>query len=139
MTEHKFTDEEIKKALECCSNADCLNCPRWTEEWYSGMCADFLPSVFDHLMAEKSELSRKLTNAYLMNDKLMKNIEDLIYERDCAKAEAIKEFAERLKREINKSLDQYWNEGFGGCYLAEDVYFDIDNLVKEMVGENDEK
>lgn len=55
MAEHKFTDEEIIKALECCANADCVNCPRWSEEWYSGMCADFLPSVLALFKRQKAK------------------------------------------------------------------------------------
>lgn len=58
MTEHKFTDEEVIKALECCANADCLNCPRWSEDWSSGMCADFLPSVLAIINHQKAEIER---------------------------------------------------------------------------------
>lgn len=60
MAEHKFTDEEIIKSLECCANADCVNCPRWSEEWYSGMCADFLPSVLDLFKRQKAEVAREI-------------------------------------------------------------------------------
>lgn len=44
-----------------------------------------------------------------------------------AKAEAIKEFAERLKKE------KFTHTNFGELVYVED----IDNLVKEMVGDND--
>ena len=60
MAEHKYTDEETIKSLECCANADCVNCPRWSEEWYSGMCADFLPSVLDLLKRQKAEVAREI-------------------------------------------------------------------------------
>jgi hypothetical protein len=30
MTDHKFTDEEIEKALECCSSYDCDGCPLYS-------------------------------------------------------------------------------------------------------------
>ena len=56
MTEHKFTDEEVIKALECCAHADCMNCPRWSEEWTSGMCADFLPTVLDLINRQRAEI-----------------------------------------------------------------------------------
>lgn len=58
MSERKYTDEQIVKALECCINADCLNCPRWSEEWYSGMCNDFLKSVLDLINRQKAEIER---------------------------------------------------------------------------------
>lgn len=57
MTKRKFTDEQIIKALECCvGGSDCENCPRWSEQWTTGTCADFLPSVLDlvkRLLADK--------------------------------------------------------------------------------------
>ena len=62
MIERKFTDEEVIKSLECCANADCLNCPQWSEEWTSAMCSDFLSTVLDlvkRLRAENAELKRK--------------------------------------------------------------------------------
>ena len=68
MTEHKFTNEEVIKALECCANADCLNCPRWTEDWSSGMCADFLPSVLDLINRQKAEIERLREFEYMYND-----------------------------------------------------------------------
>lgn len=62
--------------------------------------------------------------------------------KDCAdsmynvtRIEAIKEFAERLKETITNEIDTYYNSNGGGYYLAEDTIEDIDNLVKEMVGE----
>ena len=37
-----------------------MNCPRWSEEWYSGMCADFLPSVLDLFKRQKAEVAREI-------------------------------------------------------------------------------
>lgn len=56
MTDRKFTDEEIVKALEHCKDDDCENCPRWSGEWYSGQCADFLPSLLDIINRQKAEI-----------------------------------------------------------------------------------
>lgn len=81
MTEHKYTDEEVIKALECCKDADCLNCPRWSAEWYSGMCNDFLNNVLNLINRQKAEI------AFWMDAAAN------------AKKEAIKEFAEKLKKE----------------------------------------
>lgn len=57
MMERKFTDEEVIKALECCANADCLNCPQWSEEWTSAMCSDFLPTVLDLVKRQRVEIA----------------------------------------------------------------------------------
>lgn len=58
MTDHKYTDEEVIKALECCvGGGDCENCPRWSEQWTTGTCADFLPSVLDLIKRQQSTLN----------------------------------------------------------------------------------
>ena len=87
-----MTDNDIIKALECCANADCINCPKWSAEWYSGMCADFLPMVFDLINRQKAEIEMLEEH----NNILIDRVDNLVYECDCAKQEAIKEFAERL-------------------------------------------
>lgn len=82
MTEHELTDEEVIEALECCANADCLNCPRWTEEWSSGMCADFLPSVLDLVNRQREELDDLREIVYTDRSEAIKKIQ----------SDAIKEF-----------------------------------------------
>jgi chromosome segregation ATPase len=67
MTEHKFTDDEIIKALECCSRNvpllnSCEDCP-----FYGKRCAAFLPQVALDLIkrykAENERLERDLKKA----------------------------------------------------------------------------
>lgn len=79
MVEHKFTDEEIIKALECCANADCLNCPRWSEEWVSGMCNDFLPTVLDLINRQKAKIKSLTKILY----ELKMETEMVYKQRDC--------------------------------------------------------
>lgn len=95
MSERKYTDEEIVKALACCINADCLNCPQWSEEWYSGMCNDFLKSVLDLIKRQKAEIER-LREDVLEVTAILGEIE---LRNAQIKAEAIKEFAVRVKEE----------------------------------------
>jgi hypothetical protein len=52
-----------------------------------------------------------------------------------AKAEAIKEFVERLTNTICEKLDQSSDNPDGNNYHITDVYTDIDNLVKETIKE----
>lgn len=61
---------------------------------------------------------------------------EILKQLKTAKSEAIKEFAERLKETITNEIDTYYNSNGGGYYLAEDTIEDIDNLVKQMAGEN---
>lgn len=53
MTEHKYTDEEVIKALECCnSHGKCEQCP------YFGKCKDLEPDVLDLINRQKAEIER---------------------------------------------------------------------------------
>lgn len=55
-----------------------------------------------------------------------------------AKAEAYKEFAEKIKKSIKENVDEAWHRDDGnGIYDAEYVLDDVDNLLKEMVGEKE--
>lgn len=53
------------------------------------------------------------------------------------KAEAYKEFAERIKLSIKANVVETLCNDVRGVYKAEDVLDDIDNLLKEMVGEEE--
>lgn len=117
--ERKFTDDEIVKALGCCSDTGCEECPINNK---SIMCATrLMEHALDLINRQKAEIE-SLKEAYAL------------YEETTglkwARAEAIKEFAKRLKAKLH--LDRV----VMGCNCAfvEDVQ--IDNLVKEMTGEN---
>lgn len=119
MSERKYTDEEVVKAIECCINADCLNCPQWSEDWYSGMCSDFLKSVLDLINRKNAEIAAlttavdnstkeflKLHDEYQDQKAEIEDLREIVFtDRTEAiknlKAEAIKEFAERLHKGID--------------------------------------
>ena len=149
--ERKFTDNEIVKALECCREKDCCDCPM--SEYPQTICEwdafDIAIDLINRQKAENSNLTSDLNS--LQNDltsakaeierlngiraKLSKENDALKEEKDnliktykeCM-TEAIKEFAERLEHELKRNKD----DGFGYVvYLC-----DIRNLAKEMTGEN---
>jgi hypothetical protein len=62
----------------------------------------------------------------------MRSFREICKQLKTAKAEAVKEFAERLKEEID--CDVHTSEGF--YFMVQDA---IDNLVKETVGDADDK
>lgn len=124
MTEHKFTDEEIIRALEICQKAECwgdcedMGCPAAakqgcrfylrTDEDYVGVIQDeMLKDALDLIKRQKAEIERlKDTNAALETDivNANMNLEHITYEFDLleqeksvVRSEAVKEFAERLK------------------------------------------
>lgn len=139
-----MTDKEIIKALECCiaDNVSCDGCP------VIGVCQhdpDCPKSIaLDLINRQKAEIKNMFSartykalyeTAKTEINKLQWQVNHLKKydeERDIrlharltekARAEAIKEFAERLKEKGNCS--------FGECFVVDW----IDSLVKEMVGE----
>ena len=141
-----MTDNEIIKALECCSKDDCDNCPNSFANCYSNLAGHAL-DLIKRYKAENSNLTSDLTS--LQNDLTSAKSEIWALKETLAgrlsasasfiaktaeakgkamvhslKAEAIKEFAERLKEKATEYMH-------GG----EVDVFDINNLVKEMTGE----
>ena len=123
-----MTDNEIIKALECCASIDntaCVDCPTHKEDY---MCAVTVKrraiSLINRQKAEIERLEELLegwkTEAYKVADEKDELYCNAVERVKAAKAEAIKEFAERLKEEMSF-----------GRYIQPDQ---IDNLVKEMVG-----
>ena len=155
-----MTDNEIIKALECCSKypeeQDCSECPLNSR---GADCLDFELGKFvlDLINRQKEEIERlktenkdiseqfrildvecerlekanekqkaeieRLNSPYEMQVEASKKLENSI------KAEAVKEFAERLKKKA------VMVRGYFIVRFLIDTY-SIDNLVKEMVGES---
>ena len=129
-----MTDNEIIKALECCSyatsNKDCEKCPYYPdEECVKKQCTDIL-DLINRQKAEIERLTKERDFYKAPSSLLAKGIEQI-------KAEAIKEFAKRLTDTILDKSDRSLDNPNGNDYFISDVIEDIDNLVKEMVGEND--
>ena len=77
----------------------------------------------ERLKEESSDKERAYTDEYCLRKEWQDKCRQLLIEKQTAKSEAIKEFADRLK-DIYKVHD--------GLHLT------INNLVKEMVGDNNE-
>jgi hypothetical protein len=82
-------DNEIPTALVCCINNDCNNCPLDNKPHF----VDCLKSFLDFINSQNVESKRLKEH----NNKLMSRIDDLVYECDCAKQEAYKEFMKLVK------------------------------------------
>ena len=130
MTDNKLTDKEIIKALECCAdNQHCWLCVLRDRE---DDCYELEKSALDLIKRQQAEIERLTINmnAFGLGMKQEKERADTI------RAEAIKEFAERLKEKAHTQpiFDTYCGNKYMGdvskVYVA-----DINNLVKEMVGE----
>jgi hypothetical protein len=113
-----MTDKEIIKALECCISAEsCCVCG------YTKMCDGTTIHQFalDPINRQQAEIE-KLERTILYLEGVCESTPDKV------RAEAIKEFAERLKANKGKLFN----------YIFSSNGFDkqIDNLVKEMVGDD---
>lgn len=123
MTDKKFTDEEIIEALECHINADdCESCG------ICGWCEEIILTklVLDLINRQKAEIERLQKEANLVSilfQDLQERINDI-------KAEAYKEFAERLKRSTVTVV-------LGNKIYAVATSKDVDNILKELVGEEE--
>lgn len=125
----KFTDEQIIKALECCSTDvrenTCPKCAFYNKHRCSTLMGKAVSDLINHQKAEIERLGNQ--NTLL----LKKKCKDINTARKIIKSEAIKEFAERLKR---TSI---------GLEIGDDKKLKmtavstvaIDNLVKEMTEE----
>lgn len=109
--ERKFTDDEIVKALNCCGSENCRGCPYWDYKCHGGN--QMIRDALDLINRQKAEIER-----------LQKHNTKMAHKHYC---DGIKEFAERLKKEIR---DAYF------AYEADSQCEYIDTLVKEMTGEN---
>lgn len=126
-----MSDEDIKKALKYCFNGECEFCPYRGDKFF---CFDKVKEeALDLINRQQAEIER-LNSLYvsLGTDSLgndvdvkLKYIYELETKLEAFKSEAIKEFAERLKKEAVTKCD--WDN----CVDIED----IDRLVAEMVGE----
>lgn len=126
MTDKKFTDEEIIRNYEWCIGCTSDRCRECTMD-EEGFCEEELQDlVLDLINRQKAEIEKMKGSTISQRNK-----------RE-AKAEAYKEFAEKIKKSIKENVDEAWHRDDGnGIYDAEYVLDDIDNLLKEMVGEEE--
>jgi 2-hydroxy-3-keto-5-methylthiopentenyl-1-phosphate phosphatase len=114
-----MTDNEIIKALECCSHSQhCSQCPYFHND---EECIKLEKYALDLINRQQAEIERETS----LRQQWQEKCKEFLAEKQYIKAEAIKEFAERLKANRTKLL--FSSTGFNK---------QIDNLVKEMVGED---
>lgn len=140
MTNKRYTDKEIVRALECClcDNPECLQCQNkeLCEIEYDELATkaiDLIVRKMEEIERLKSANNEKFRQWDILAEKTKQYYADLYNEaKDIVKAEAYKEFAERLK------LHSYIisNESQTGIINRYSVITvnQIDNLLKEMVG-----
>ena len=140
-----MTDNEIVKALECCSYDNCFmlcdECPLKNDG-----CVDVLiPSVLSLIKRQQAEIKvcERIVRDLHLDDlereaiqatAVTAAIRDMERALETAKAKAVREFAERLKERFAEKLGNT-KESFA-CFS---ICREIDNLVTEMVGVDNDK
>ena len=121
-----MTDNEIIKSLECCYDLDstliCQQCPlHQTEDCRDGYLG---MKALDLINRQKAEIGRLLHENHTLG--LVQNgYNDML---EICKAEAIKEFAERVKEHFY----HYPDDEEASCLY---VINTINDLVRDMVGD----
>ena len=123
-----MTDNEIIKALKCCWNGECNNCPNQSN------CAEIsvFDSVIDLINRQKAEIERLISRvsvlAEIEKDYALKYGDDFDVSivKKKINSEARKEFAERLKGKLRT----------GYIIMDKSIQDIIDNLLEEMESES---
>lgn len=130
-----MTDNEVIKALE-----EMADYPHYYEE---GQILKSALDIINRLKDNERKYRAKVQTQRYEISCNQKNIERYkgvikIIEKDIAKAksEAVKDFAERLKENISDDCHIVSDEGEYVGYDCADVMHCIDNIVKEMVGDD---
>ena len=139
-----MTDNEIIKALNVCKNNSldppCAKCPFVGERY----CLEVLhKSTLDLINRQRAEIERLQGLAEEMvdnNEAWVRDNCELRNNLKTAKAEAIKEFAERLKEaNFYEFIETYYDNAELNFEFRNDLFKDfVDNLVKEMTEEKEE-
>ena len=138
-----MTENEIIKALEWCFQLRlCVDCPMRTEGYFShsgNACRSALmKNALDLINRQKAEIERlngavqEWVDGKCLSQKHLLMIGKLQNEIEQAKSKAIKEFAERLKANVEGDINRVYMLGSGSVGHLCKFKDDIDNLVKEM-------
>ena len=125
-----MTDNKIIKALECCTeDEDCTHCPSIKEMPYCSN--DIMVGALNLINRQQTEVEKLKEEIQITKDAYAM----LQTKNEIIKSEVVKEFAERLKNKIKTECNPYGKPTFDYDTSIAIMHY-IDNLVKEMVGDN---
>ena len=124
MTDKKITDEEIKSSLEVIATTrNCNECKIRNCKWGTCNCSQITANAaLDLINRQQAEIEK------LKGSTIVSNIMESQRIKREAKAEAYKEFAERLNEEAQIA------DCFDSYNMVVGTHF-INNLLKEMIDE----
>ena len=118
-----MTGEQIIKALECCENNTCFGCPFYVDIGFKCKGAD--AQLIDLINRQQAEIERLKEVARINANTIFGSL--LVeFLRKEARAEANKEFAERLKKSLNNWIPRPSESIINST---------VDKIVKDMIGE----
>lgn len=124
-----MTDNEIVETLKLCTTQDgsisCYDCPCWNDDEQECEGIDYTATL-DLINRQKTEIERLRKEANLVSILF----QDLQERMNDIKAEAYKEFAEKLENEINCRTTLSREQDKNVIHI-------MHNLLKEMVGEEE--
>lgn len=138
MTDKKFTDEEIVKALECClkakNDAECrkFGCPARLE---NGRC--FYEEEF---FSEEECLKQMLEDALSLINRQKAEIDNLIYKLECLLCHVTgsrlskHSYALRTMETVaTDCINETYNDGYGEGYkdAAREIFAEIEEIIKD--------
>ena len=133
-----MTDEQIIKALECCNDGACEYCPIGGDNCIQRSRNEAI-KLINHQKAEIERLELALSAQKAFNLTKPETVEEVAkyysVNKDIIKSEAIKEFAERLKEKASSVVTSCQGYEIYETKQYNISAVDLDNLVKEMVGE----
>lgn len=125
-----MTDEQIIKALECCSTDvrenTCPKCAFYKKHRCSTLMLNAVSDLINRQKARTKELEKRISYLEESIDCSRKEYNRSLQKMQQLKSEAIKEFAEQLKETAYSYSDI---SGYRSTVVDADS---IDNLVKEM-------
>ena len=129
-----MTDNEIIKALECCTDEsyeNCNECP-YSTDTLSCERLKLLEDSLELINRQNAEIERLRKEVSVARDAYI-SIQDR-YEH--TKSEAIKEFAKRLENKIKTECNPYGKPTYDYDTSISILHY-MDNLVKEMVSDTE--
>lgn len=128
-----MTDTEIIKALEWCSDDSSDYCCELGRGCTDGSCMnELMKAALDLIQRQQERI-----------DRLKDNLDAVLAER-ADHTEAIKEFADNLKKDIKNHRSEMYLNGLKGTHRTDEMTYEtiieyIDNLLEEMVGGSDDR
>lgn len=139
-----MTDKKIIKALEHCGiECKCNGCPLDDSEFVSNCIDDLCKNALDLINRQKAEIERlekevkdkerAYNDEFCWRKEWQTKCRELLKEKQTAKSDAIKEFADRLKDKADKTRIYNIENEKVVFYMDE---FKLDKLIKEMTLNN---